>query len=88
MMPDRRVSSRQASHAGVDMRVARQVLEVEASAILALVDRLDERFEAAVQTLDGCTGRVIVTGMGKSGIWSARTFTWGGWTEPCWPRWG
>ena len=56
MMPDRRVSSSQASHAGVDMRVARQVLEVEASAILALVDRLDERFEAAVQTLDGCTG--------------------------------
>jgi len=67
-MPDRRVSYSSATHAGVDTGIARQVLEVEAAAILALVERLDERFEAAVDTLAGCTGRVIVTGMGKSGI--------------------
>lgn len=46
----------------------RHVLEIEAKAILALRDRLDERFERAVVLLDACRGRVIVTGMGKSGI--------------------
>ena len=51
-----------------DRSLARKVLETEAAAILALVDRLDQRFDAAVQLLRLCTGRVIVTGMGKSGI--------------------
>jgi arabinose-5-phosphate isomerase len=45
----------------------RQVLAIEAQAILALMDRLDERFEHAVRVLNDCRGRVIVTGMGKSG---------------------
>ena len=44
------------------------MLQTEAAAILALVDRLDERFERAVGILLDCRGRVIVTGMGKSGI--------------------
>jgi arabinose-5-phosphate isomerase len=48
--------------------LARKVLETEAAAILALVDRLDDRFDAAVQLLRHCKGRVILTGMGKSGI--------------------
>jgi len=48
--------------------LARKVLETEAAAILALVDRLDDRFDAAVQLLRRCKGRVILTGMGKSGI--------------------
>jgi arabinose-5-phosphate isomerase len=52
----------------VDLALARKVLQTEASAILALVDRLDDRFERAVQLLLDCRGRVIVTGMGKSGI--------------------
>ena len=51
-----------------DRKLARKVLETEAAAILALVARLDARFDAAVQLLRNCTGRVIVTGMGKSGI--------------------
>jgi arabinose-5-phosphate isomerase len=51
-----------------DLALARQVLETEAAAILALVGRLDERFERAIQLLRDCRGRVIVTGMGKSGI--------------------
>jgi arabinose-5-phosphate isomerase len=46
----------------------RHVLEIEAKAILALVDRLDQRFERAVGLMDQCRGRVVVTGMGKSGI--------------------
>ena len=51
-----------------DRMLARRVLETEAAAILALVDRLDARFDCAVQLLLQCKGRVIVTGMGKSGI--------------------
>ena len=53
---------------GIDIALARKVLQTEAAAILALVDRLDERFEDAVRILLDCRGRVIVTGMGKSGI--------------------
>ncbi len=45
-----------------------RVLETEAAAILALVPRLDERFDRAVDLLLECRGRVILTGMGKSGI--------------------
>ena len=47
---------------------ARTVLRTEASAILSLVDRLDGDFDRAVETLFECRGRVVVTGMGKSGI--------------------
>ena len=53
---------------GVDLALARKVLQTEADAILALIDRLDERFEKAINLLLDCRGRVIVTGMGKSGI--------------------
>jgi arabinose-5-phosphate isomerase len=53
---------------GVEIALARKVLQTEAAAILALVDRLDDRFEQAVRLLLECRGRVIVTGMGKSGI--------------------
>jgi arabinose-5-phosphate isomerase len=48
--------------------VARRVLQTEAAAILGLVDRVDDHFDHAVQTLFECRGRVIVTGMGKSGL--------------------
>src|SRR5882757_5489828 len=51
-----------------DRALARKVLETEAAAILALVERLDEQFDEAVQLLRRCKGRVILTGMGKSGI--------------------
>jgi arabinose-5-phosphate isomerase len=51
-----------------DLALARKVLETEAAAILALVSRLDERFTRAVELLRCCRGRVILTGMGKSGI--------------------
>ena len=51
---------------GLDL--ARKVLRIEAAAILSLVDRIDDDFERAVQLLFDCQGRVIVTGMGKSGL--------------------
>jgi arabinose-5-phosphate isomerase len=47
---------------------ARKVLEIEAEAIRALVPRLDESFDRAVEILLACRGRVVATGMGKSGI--------------------
>jgi arabinose-5-phosphate isomerase len=50
------------------LELARKVLRTEAAAILGLVDRIDGEFERAVQLLFACRGRVIVTGMGKSGI--------------------
>jgi len=57
---------------GIDIALARKVLQTEAEAILALIDRLDERFEKAIHILLDCRGRVIVTGMGKSGIISRK----------------
>lgn len=51
-----------------DRSLARKVLQTEAAAILALIDRLDGRFDQAVRILYNCKGRVILTGMGKSGI--------------------
>jgi arabinose-5-phosphate isomerase len=52
--------------------LARKVLRIEAAAILGLVDRLDGDFERALDILYRCRGRVIVTGMGKSGIISRK----------------
>jgi arabinose-5-phosphate isomerase len=54
--------------ATVDLTLAQKVLQTEAAAILSLVERLGTSFEQAVQLLLECRGRVIVTGMGKSGI--------------------
>ena len=51
-----------------DHSVARKVFQTEAAAILSLADRLDGKFDCAVQLLRQCKGRVILTGMGKSGI--------------------
>lgn len=47
---------------------AKHVLKVEAEAVLALHDRIDERFVTAVDMMLGCKGRVVITGMGKSGL--------------------
>jgi arabinose-5-phosphate isomerase len=51
-----------------DLTLARKVLQTEAAAILALEHRIDEKFARAVTLIRNCKGRVIVTGMGKSGI--------------------
>jgi len=48
--------------------VAQRVLRIEADAIAGLIERLDARFEKAVDLLYRCTGRVVVTGLGKSGL--------------------
>ncbi len=50
-----------------DLEVARAVLGTEAAGLRALAAALDERFTRAVELLDGVPGRVVVSGMGKSG---------------------
>ncbi len=47
---------------------ARRVLRIEAEAIAGLIERLDARFERAVELLYACKGRIVVTGLGKSGL--------------------
>lgn len=49
------------------LELARRVLTIEADAVRALIARLDERFLAAVSLILACQGRVIVSGIGKSG---------------------
>jgi arabinose-5-phosphate isomerase len=48
--------------------IAAEVLETEAAAIRGLLGQLDERFDQAVDLLRNCSGRVVCTGMGKSGL--------------------
>jgi len=50
------------------MEGAKRVFEVEAEAIRGLIDRLDARFDKAVELLYRCKGRAVVTGLGKSGL--------------------
>ena len=50
-----------------DLDVARDVLAAEAAGLRALAAALDDSFVRAVDTLEAVTGRVVVTGMGKSG---------------------
>ena len=49
------------------LELARRVLAIEADAVRALSERLDERFLAAVNLVLACRGRIIVSGIGKSG---------------------
>lgn len=49
------------------LQLARDTLDIEAQALLGLKDRLDERFAQAVKLMLHVQGRVVVTGMGKSG---------------------
>jgi arabinose-5-phosphate isomerase len=50
------------------LELGRRVLRLEAGAVSAVADRLDERFDRAVRLLAGARGRVIVSGVGKSGL--------------------
>jgi arabinose-5-phosphate isomerase len=52
----------------MSLDTARRVLKIEAQAIEDMLARLDVSFEKAVELLFRCKGRVVVTGMGKSGL--------------------
>ncbi len=47
---------------------AKNILKIEADAVRKLIDRVDESFVQAVHVMYECRGKVVVTGMGKSGI--------------------
>jgi len=47
---------------------ARKVIKIEAEAVATLATRLDENFARAVMMILECSGRVVVSGMGKSGL--------------------
>ena len=52
----------------VILQRAKEVLNIEATGIVSLIDRLDDRFIQAVELLYNCRGKVVVTGLGKSGL--------------------
>lgn len=52
----------------MDIEQAKEVLKIEAQGILSLVDRIGPEFQLAVELLFRSRGRVILTGMGKSGL--------------------
>ncbi len=62
------MSSPESSRPESPRETARRVLQIESDAVGALADRLDESFDEAVAILTACKGRIVVTGMGKSGI--------------------
>jgi arabinose-5-phosphate isomerase len=67
MSPDAApAAARDATDAGLAAS-GRRVLEIETRALVALAQRLDGEFSAACRLLLACTGRVVCTGMGKSG---------------------
>ncbi|MGO9572579.1 MAG: SIS domain-containing protein [Desulfomonilaceae bacterium] len=53
---------------GRAVEIARQVLEIEIEGIRSVMDRLDDRFDACVDMLYSLRGRIIITGVGKSGL--------------------
>ncbi|HWZ53543.1 MAG TPA: KpsF/GutQ family sugar-phosphate isomerase [Candidatus Acidoferrales bacterium] len=63
--PKRAKAARRAQSA---LATAKRVLRIEAEAISGMIDRLDGQFEKAVEMLYECQGRVVVTGIGKSGL--------------------
>jgi len=50
------------------LRQAKEVIQIETEAVQGLIDRLDQNFVEAVKNLLACKGRVVVTGIGKSGL--------------------
>jgi len=57
---------------GKNIQVGREVIRIEADAVSQLTNRIDERFDQAVKLIFNCDGRVIVSGMGKSGLISQK----------------
>lgn len=51
---------------------ARKVLQTEAESILGLIDRIDDAFVRAVDAISRCKGKVVLTGIGKSGLVSKK----------------
>lgn len=52
--------------------IGRRVIKIEANAVSLLENRIDDNFELAVNSIMDCTGRLIISGMGKSGLISQK----------------
>ncbi len=52
----------------MSLKLAKEVLRTEAEGITSLIDQLDEQFERAIELIMNCPSRLIITGIGKSGI--------------------
>ncbi|KPK92040.1 D-arabinose 5-phosphate isomerase [bacterium SM23_31] len=50
------------------MEAGKRVLQIEADAISSLIDKIGDQFETAVDLIYNCKGRVVVSGVGKSGV--------------------
>ena len=46
----------------------REILKIEAAAVLSLADRIGPEFDAAIESIGACKGHLVVTGMGKAGL--------------------
>ena len=55
-----------------NIKIGKNVIQIEAQAVLAIADRINEQFETAVKTILDCKGRLIVLGIGKSGLISQK----------------
>lgn len=52
--------------------IAKEVIRIEAEAVSQIEERIDDQFESAIQKIIQCNGRLIVSGMGKSGLISQK----------------
>lgn len=66
--PAKPTAARQRKQPNADVQRARRVLAIEAAAIIEVSRRLDPTFSRAIDTLVACRGKVVVTGLGKTGI--------------------
>jgi arabinose-5-phosphate isomerase len=57
---------------GTLAEIGKEVLKKEAEALLVVTERLGDSFDAAVRAINACTGRVVLTGIGKSGLISKK----------------
>ena len=55
-------------NSGEVLKRAADVLRIEANGIASIIERLDANFVRAVEVLANCSGKVVVTSMGKSGL--------------------
>ena len=55
-----------------NIQIGKNVIQIEAQAVSAIADRINQQFETAVNTILDCKGRLIVLGIGKSGLISQK----------------
>ena len=55
-----------------NIKIGKEVIQIEAQAVLAISDRINEQFDSAVSSILDCRGRLIVLGVGKSGLISQK----------------